>query len=46
MLNHFAQDLVILPIFGFVLAAGAGVFIRARRARDDKRVRDGFSITG
>ena len=44
MLGYIAHDLVILPIVGFVLAAGAGIFIRARRARDDRRVRDGFTI--
>jgi hypothetical protein len=40
------HDLIILPMMGFVLAAGVGVLIRARRAREDKRVRDGFTITG
>lgn len=37
--------LFLLPITGFMLAAGTGVLIRARRAREDKRVRDTFSIT-
>jgi len=41
-----AHYLILLPITGFMIAAGTGVLIRARRAREDKRVRDAFSITG
>jgi LPXTG-motif cell wall-anchored protein len=44
MLDQIAQNLIILPVLGFVLAAGAGVLIRSRRAREDKRVRDGLQL--
>ena len=37
--------LILIPVVGFVLAAGTGVFVRNRRAREDKNVRDGFTIT-
>jgi hypothetical protein len=40
-----AHALIFVPAVGFVLAAGAGVLIRARRARQDERVRDEFTIT-
>jgi len=40
MLNQIAQNLIFLPVLGFVLAASAGVLLRSRRAREDKRVRD------
>ena len=46
MLDQIAQDLIILPIIGFLLAAGAGVLIRSRRAREDKRVRDRLRLAG
>ena len=46
MLAAVTHALIFIPAVGFVLAAGAGVFIRARRAREDKRVRDGFTIIG
>ena len=42
MLGH---SLILIPIFGFVLAAGTGFLVRARRSREDKNVRDDFSIT-
>jgi hypothetical protein len=35
---------IVIPAACFVVAAATGVLIRARRAREDKRVRDGFSI--
>jgi len=34
-----------LPVIGFVFAAGAGVFIRARQAREDEGFRDRSRIT-
>ena len=46
MAGYIAHGLILVPVAGFVLAAGAGVLIRSRRAREDKRVRDGFTITG
>lgn len=39
-----AHSLIFLPAAGFLVAAASGVFIRARREREDKRVRDGFKI--
>jgi hypothetical protein len=45
MLGQITHGLSILPLVGFVIAASAGIFIRARRARADKRVRDDFMIT-
>jgi hypothetical protein len=44
MLHSLAQNFIFVPLAGFMLAAGAGVLIRARRAREDKRIRDGFTI--
>jgi hypothetical protein len=46
MLSYVTHTLILLPAAGFLLAAGAGVLIRTRRASEDKRVRDGFTITG
>ena len=46
MFTHVVHSLIFVPIAGFVLAAGAGVLVRARRAREDKNIRDGFTITG
>jgi hypothetical protein len=40
------HSLILIPIAGFALAAGAGVLIRARRAREDKHGREMFTITG
>ena len=34
------HSLVIIPAVAFVIAAGSGIAIRARRAREDKRYRD------
>jgi hypothetical protein len=45
MLAVVAHSVIFVPVAGFVLAAGTGMLIRARRARADKDVRDGFSIT-
>jgi hypothetical protein len=42
----FGHGLIILPVIGFVFAAGAGVLLRARRAREEKRLWDKFTITG
>jgi len=44
MLSSFMHTLIFVPVAGLVLAASAGVLIRARRAREDKRIRDGFTI--
>jgi hypothetical protein len=44
MLAYMAHAFIFVPAAGFVLAAGAGVFIRSRRAREDKRIRDGFTL--
>jgi hypothetical protein len=46
MTSMAVHALIFVPVAGFLLAAGAGVLIRARRARQDERVRDGFTITG
>jgi hypothetical protein len=44
MLSSLMHNLIFLPVAGFALAAGAGVLIRARRAREDQRIRDGFTL--
>jgi phosphate/sulfate permease len=36
----FGYSLIILPVIGFVFAAGAGVLIRARQAHEDECFRD------
>jgi len=41
-----SHALIFIPAVGFVLAAGAGVLIRSRRAREDKGIRDGFTLLG
>jgi hypothetical protein len=38
------NGLILIPAMGFVIAAATGVVIRARRAREDKRMRDGFTL--
>jgi hypothetical protein len=38
------HSLILVPVAGFALAAGVGVFIRARRARQDKDGRESFTI--
>jgi hypothetical protein len=45
MLGQITHGLIVLPVLGFFIAVGAGVAIRTRRAREDKRVRDEFVIT-
>lgn len=37
---------IVVPAIGFVVAAGAGILVRARRARQDEHSRDVFSING
>ena len=46
MLAYMSHALIFIPAVGFVLAAGAGVLIRSRRAREDKGIRDGFTLLG
>jgi hypothetical protein len=38
------HTLILVPVAGFALAAGVGVFVRARRARQDKNGREAFRI--
>lgn len=40
MLSSMIHSMVIFPAVAFVIAAGTGIAIRARRAREDKRYRD------
>jgi hypothetical protein len=40
MFASLLHSLVVIPAAAFVIAAGTGIAIRARRARDDKRYRD------
>lgn len=40
MFASMVHSLVIFPAMAFVIAAGTGIAIRARRAREDKRYRD------
>jgi hypothetical protein len=40
MFVSLMHNLIIIPAAAFVFAAGTGVAIRARRAREDKRCRD------
>ncbi len=40
MFGSMLHNLIIFPVAAFVIAAGTGIVIRARRARDDKRFRD------
>jgi len=40
MFASLLHSLVVIPAAAFVVAAGTGIAIRARRARDDKRYRD------
>ena len=40
----FSHVSIILPVIGFVFAAGVGVLMRAREAREDKQLRDKLSI--
>jgi hypothetical protein len=37
--------LIVVPAIGFVVAAGAGIIVRARRARQEEHSRGVFSIT-
>jgi LPXTG-motif cell wall-anchored protein len=46
MFASMAQSLILLPIAGFALAAGIGVMVRSRRAREDKNGREAFTING
>ena len=39
-----SQAFIFVPIIGFALAAGVGVFVRAHRARADKYLRESLSI--
>lgn len=38
--------LIVVPAIGFVVAAGAGILVRARRANQDEHSRNVFSIKG
>jgi hypothetical protein len=38
--------LIVVPAIGFVFAAGAGILVRTRRARQDENSRGAFSING
>ncbi len=40
MLGSMVHSLVIFHAIAFVIAAGTGIAIRARRARDDKQFRE------
>jgi hypothetical protein len=40
MIHSLTQSLLIVPALAFVFAAGTGIMIRKRRAREDKRYRD------
>ena len=42
--QKMAHLLIAVPALGFVIAAGTGILVRARRAREDKHARDIFSI--
>ncbi len=40
MVNFLMHNLIILPALAFVFAAGTGIMIRKRSAREDKRYRE------